>query len=575
MAAQAPTANDLLTQAGHALVGNFLNTLSSRADPDLALHLQSVLAASAPKLTAAQAQMSAKHFALWAAMIARDGGRDVEPVARPEPGDRRFASAEWQASTHFDYLRQAYLINAQFLRDCVEALELDERSKGRLRFVARQLIDAMSPANFAATNPDALKLAQQTGGASLTRGLKNLLEDARKGRISTTDESAFEVGRNIACTEGAVIFENELLQLIQYAPRTTRVRKRPLLVVPPCINKYYVLDLQPENSFVRYAVEQGNTVYMVSWRNILPEQGHHTWDDYLGLGVLPAMQVVRDLSGMDRLNLIGYCVGGTMLGAVLAILAARGEDWVESLAFFTSLHDFSDAGDIGLFVDEQGVAAREAAIGSGGIMPGRELAAVFSALRANDLIWSYVVNNYLKGRTPVPFDLLHWNADSTNLPGPMYCWYVRNMYLDNSLTVPGKLTMLGVPVDLTRVHHPTYVLATREDHIVPWKSAYQTTQLMRGTMRFVLGESGHVAGVVNPASKNRRSYWVNEHDAPPPDAQAWLARAEQRPGSWWTDWDAWLAQYSGGQARAKKRLGSARYKVIEPAPGRYVKQRVV
>jgi polyhydroxyalkanoate synthase len=271
-------------------------------------------------------------------------------------------------------------------------------------------------------------------------------------------------------------------------------------------------------------------------------------------------------------------VGGTMLGAVLAILAAKGEQWVESLTFFTSLHDFSDAGEIGLFVDEPSVAEREAAIGKGGIMPGKELAAVFSALRANDLIWSYVVNNYLKGRTPVAFDLLHWNADSTNLPGPMYCWYVRNMYLENNLTVPGKLTMLGVPVDLSQVRHPTYVLATREDHIVPWKSAYQTTQLMRGKMRFVLGESGHIAGVVNPAAKNRRSYWVNrvnDEAAPPADPQAWLAAAQQRPGSWWSDWNDWLAKFSGGKVKAKKSLGSTRYKVIEPAPGRYVKQRVV
>jgi polyhydroxyalkanoate synthase len=277
---------------------------------------------------------------------------------------------------------------------------------------------------------------------------------------------------------------------------------------------------------------------------------------------------------MPKINVIGYCVGGTMLGSVLAILAARGEEWVESLTFFTSLHDFSDAGEIGLFVDEANVASREKAIGAGGIMPGRELAAVFSALRANDLIWSYVVNNYLKGRSPVAFDLLHWNADSTNLPGPMYCWYVRNMYLENNLTKPGKLTMLGEPVDLTNVRHPTYVLAAREDHIVPWKSAYQTTQLMRGSMRFVLGESGHIAGVVNPASKNRRSYWVSEGTTQPADPEAWLATAEQRPGSWWTDWNAWLAQFSGGEIKAKKRLGSARYKVIEPAPGRYVKQRV-
>ncbi len=574
MAAQAPTAADILSQAGQAFAHRILEALASRTDPGMASTLQGAGAAN-PRLAELQGQLVQQHMALWGAMLARDAGTQVQSVVQPDPGDRRFSGAEWQASTHFDYLRQAYLINARFLRDYVEALELDPRTKGRLRFATRQLIDAMSPANFAATNPEALKLARETEGKSLTLGLKNLVEDVHKGRISTTDDAAFEVGRNLATTEGAVIFENELFQLIQYRPLTSTVRKRPLLVFPPCINKYYVLDLQPENSFVRYAVEQGNTLFMVSWRNILPEQGHYTWDDYLRLGVIKAIEVVRELTKVDKPNLIGYCVGGTMLGAVLAILRARGEDSVESVTFFTALHDFSDAGEIALFVDEPSVAAREAAIGKGGVMPGRELAAVFSALRANDLVWSYVVNNYLKGRSPVAFDLLHWNADSTNLPGPMYCWYVRNMYLENNLVVPGRLSMLGVPVDLSKIEYPTYVLATREDHIVPWKSAYQTTQLMRGEMRFVLGASGHIAGVVNPAAKNRRSYWTNDKGPLPADAQAWLAAAEERRGSWWKDWDAWISRFSGGKVKAKKRLGSPRYKPIEPAPGRYVKQRVV
>ena len=574
LAAQAPTDADILSQAGRAFADRILGVLASRADPGTAATIQGAGAAN-PRLAALQGQLVQQHMALWGSMLARDAGTQVQPVVHPDPGDRRFSGAEWQASTHFDYLRQAYLINARFLRDYVEALELDPRTKGRLRFAARQLVDAMSPANFAATNPEALKLARETEGKSLTLGLKNLVEDVHKGRISTTDESAFEVGRNLATTEGAVVFENELFQLIQYRPLTATVRKRPLLVFPPCINKFYVLDLQPENSFVRYAVEQGNTVFLVSWRNILPEQGGYTWDDYLRLGVIKAIEVVRELTKVDKPNLIGYCVGGTMLGAVLAILRAKGEDWAESVTFFTALHDFSDAGEIGLFVDEPSVAAREAAIGSGGVMPGRELAAVFSALRANDLVWSYVVNNYLKGRPPVAFDLLHWNADSTNLPGPMYCWYVRNMYLENNLVVPGKLSMLGVPVDLSRIEYPTYVLATREDHIVPWKSAYRTTQLMRGAMRFVLGASGHIAGVVNPAAKNRRSYWTGDARALPADPQAWLAAAEEHRGSWWKDWDAWISRYSGGMVKAKKRLGSTRYKPIEPAPGRYVKQRVV
>jgi polyhydroxyalkanoate synthase subunit PhaC len=569
------SAADFFAQAGQTLASSFLNILACQADPTIAQQIRGAETGS-PELAALQAQLVQQHLALWSSMLARDAGKQVQPIARADNGDRRFSGAEWSTSPHFDYLRQAYLINTRYLRDYVEALALDPLGKGRLRFAVRQLTDAMSPANFAATNPEALKLALDTEGRSLSQGLMNLVEDVHRGRISTTEESAFEVGRNLATSEGAVIFENELFQLIQYRPLTQAVRKRPLLIVPPCINKFYVLDLQPENSFVRYAVEQGNTVFMVSWRNVLEPQGHYTWDDYLSLGVLKALETVRELSAVAKPNVIGYCVGGTMLGAALAVLQARGEDWVESVTFFTALHDFSDAGEIGLFVDEPSVAAREAAIGAGGVMPGRELAMVFSALRANDLVWSYVVNNYLKGRSPGTFDLLHWNADSTNLPGPMYCWYVRNMYLENNLTIPDKLTMLGEPVDLARVRYPTYVVATREDHIVPWKSAYRTTQLMRGEMRFVLGASGHIAGVVNPAAKNRRSYWVSEKAGtqPPADSEAWLAAAEEHSGSWWTDWNAWLERFSGGSAKARKTLGSSRYKPIEPAPGRYVKQRV-
>lgn len=510
---------------------------------------------------------------LWGSMLDTDSGEESGGAARVAPIDRRFSGREWRSSRYFDFLSQSYLINVRFLTDYVESLELGPLEKERLRFALRQLSDAMSPANFAATNPEALKLVLDTQGQSLTAGLKNLLDDVRKGRISTTDESAFEVGRNLATTPGSVIFENDLMQLIQYRPLTEDVHKRPLVIIPPCINKYYILDLQPENSFIRFCIEQGNTVYMVSWRNILAEQAHYTWDDYLSLGVIKALEIAREVSGIDRLNAIGYCVGGTMLAAVLAILQSKGEDWVESVTFLTALHDFSNAGEITLFIDEPSVAAREKAIGAGGVMPGRELDFVFSVLRANDLVWSYVVNNYLKGRPPAAFDLLHWNADSTNLAGPMYCFYVRNMYLENNLRIPNKLTMLGVPIDLSRVRLPTYVLATREDHIVPWKSAYRTTQLLGGEMRFVLGASGHVAGVVNPAAKNRRSYWINVQF--PEDSQAWLDGAREVRGSWWSDWNTWLARFGGAKVKAKKRLGNSRYKPIEPAPGRYVKQRVV
>ncbi len=572
MAAQAPPPSEQLSAAGQALLQQFLASFGAQTGPELSEVLQSI-GVNAAKLAALQAQYFQRHAALWQATLVREAGKDAAPVASPEPGDRRFASAEWQKNPWFDYLRQSYLINARFLADYVEALEAEPRTKERLRFATRQFVDAMSPANFAATNPEALKLALETKGESLAQGIRHLVEDAQKGRVSSTDEAAFEVGRNLAATEGAVVFENELMQLIQYKPLTDAVFRRPLVMVPPCINKYYILDLQPENSLARYAVSEGHTVFMVSWRNVTEELGHLGWDDYIEKGVLQALEAARAVSGADKVNALGFCVGGTMLGAALAVMAARGEDEVESATFLASMLDFSDTGEIGLFIDEASVAAREAAIGSGGIMPGRELAFVFSSLRANDLVWSYVVNNYLKGKSPEAFDLLYWNADSTNLPGPMYCWYVRNTYLENSLREPGKLSMLGVPVDLGKVAQPAYVLATREDHIVPWRTAYRTTQLLQGEMRFVLGASGHVAGIVNPAAKHRRSYWTGEQLFG--DAEDWLSHAAEKPGSWWTDWSAWLARFGGERVEARARLGDVAHEPIEPAPGRYVKFRIV
>ncbi len=493
--------------------------------------------------------------------------------ARSNRGDRRFSSAEWQRIPWFDYLRQSYLINSHFLSDCIEALEADPRTRERLRFIARQVSDALSPANFAATNPEALKLALDTKGESLAQGIRHLIEDVHKGRISTTDESVFEVGKNLAVTEGTVVFENELIQLIQYKAVTPTVFKRPLVMIPPCINKYYILDLQPENSLVRYALEEGHPVFMVSWRNITEELGHLTWDDYIEKGVLKALEVSRAICAAEKVNALGFCVGGTMLGAALAVMGQKGEEGVESATFLASMLDFSDTGDIGLFIDEASVALREAAIGKGGIMSGRDLALVFSALRANDLVWSYVVNNYLKGKSPEAFDLLYWNADSTNLPGPMYCWYVRNTYLENRLREPGKTVVLGVPVDFGKITVPAYVLATREDHIVPWRTAYRTTQLLGGDMRFVLGASGHIAGIVNPASKNKRSHWMGGNLAA--DPAGWLASAKEEPGSWWPDWGAWLGGFGGGRVKARTRLGNTKFKPIEPAPGRYAKHRIV
>ncbi|HYS52038.1 MAG TPA: class I poly(R)-hydroxyalkanoic acid synthase [Burkholderiales bacterium] len=565
------SSSEQFTAAAQALLQNFLGSLGVPPDSEFARSLKSV-GVDSSKFAALQARYFQLHAALWQSALARETGRDAVPVAPPDRGDRRFSSAEWQRIPWFDYLRQSYLINSRFLSDWIEALETEPRAKERLSFIARQFSDAMSPANFAATNPEALKLALETGGESLAQGIRLLLEDVHKGRISTTDESVFEVGKNLAVTEGAVIFENELIQLIQYKPVTSTVFKRPLVMFPPCINKYYILDLQPENSLVRYAVEQGHPVFMVSWRNITEELGRLTWDDYIEKGVLKALEVASAISAAEKVNALGFCVGGTMLGAALAVMAAKGENRVESATFLASMLDFSDTGDIGLFIDEPGVAVREAAIGKGGIMPGRDLAFVFSALRANDLVWSYVISNYLKGKSPEAFDLLYWNADSTNLPGPMYCWYVRNTYLENRLCEPGKTVVLGVPVDLGKITVPAYVLATREDHIVPWRTAYRTNQLLGGETRFVLGASGHVAGIINPASKNKRSHWIGAK--PAADPEEWLADGKEKPGSWWADWSTWIEGFGDERVKARARPGNAKYKPIEQAPGRYVKHRI-
>jgi poly[(R)-3-hydroxyalkanoate] polymerase subunit PhaC len=500
-------------------------------------------------------------------------GAMVEAVPspiQPTKGDRRFAGEEWHKSSFHNFLRDSYLINTRYVNDLIERSSVDERTRGRMRFFARQILDALSPSNYLATNPQSLRLALETGGDSLATGIKNLIEDIGKGRISMTDEKAFEVGGNIALTPGAVIFENELIQLIQYKPLTARVGRRPLVIVPPAINKFYVFDLQPSNSFVRYAVEQGNTVFMVSWRNITPDQGHLTWDDYLELGIICAIDVALAVTGADKANALGFCVGGTMLGCTAAVLAGRGEDKIASLTFLATMLNFSDAGEIGLLVDEASVAARERTIGGGGVMPGRELAFVFSTLRGNDLIWPYVVGNYLEGRQPDAFDILYWNADSTNLPGPMYCWYVRNAYLENNICNPGKTVQCNTPVDLGQIDAPSYVLSCREDHIVPWRTAFITTRLISGEVRFTLAASGHIAGVINPASRNKRSFWIEGKLGNP---ERWLETAREVPGSWWTDWSAWLRTYAGDEVSAPATLGNAKYPEIEAAPGRYVTAR--
>ncbi|QBR01509.1 PHA/PHB synthase family protein [Paraburkholderia pallida] len=523
-----------------------------------------------PALALAQAQAHywQQQMVLYMGMMASAMGQAPEPAVQPERGDRRFNADAWRDNPWYSLLKQTYLLNSRLLNDMVEAAVVEEKEKHKLRFYARQFIDSMSPANFAATNPEVMKTAVETQGESVRTGFANLLEDLQRGRISITDESAFEVGRNVAVSKGFVVFENELFQLIQYAPLTDKVAERPLVIVPPCINKFYILDLQPENSFVRFACEQGQTVFLVSWRNPDADLGHITWDDYVENGAIKAIEVSRTINGADKVNTVGWCVGGTILSSALAVLRQRGDEPVASLTLLTTMLDFSDPGDLGVFIDEQGVSQREQTIGRGGIYSGGELGFVFQTLRANDLIWPYVVNNYLKGGTPQAFDLLYWNADGTNLPGPMYAWYLRNTYLENNLCKPGRLVMCGTPVDLGKIDIPSYIFGTQEDHIVPWKGAYRSTQLVGGETQFVLGASGHIAGVINPASKNKRSYWTDGTLGD--DPEAWLASAKSQPGSWWTHWISWLQQHAGKQIAAPTGAGNAKFKPIEPAPGRYV-----
>ncbi|MFN0300635.1 MAG: PHA/PHB synthase family protein [Burkholderiales bacterium] len=513
-----------------------------------------------------------EHAKLWQEWIERQQSVVGDTSSPQQAGVIPGENSSKQRDAFFAFMRDAHALNARFLQAAADLAEIDTKAKGQLRFFLRQYTDALAPPNFLAMNPEAMRLALETNGDSLRRGVENLLGDIAKGRISTVDETAFGVGRNLAVSPGAVVFENELIQLIQYQALTDQVFARPLLIVPPCINKFYILDLQPENSLVRYAVENGHTVFIVSWRNPTGSLGHLGWDDYIALGPLAAIDAVRRITGQRGINTLGFCVGGTILSTALAVLAARGDRAAISLTLLATLLDFNDAGEIGCFVDDASVASREASLGKGGILSGRELAAVFSALRDNDLIWSYVVSNYLKGARPTAFDILYWNADSTNLPGPMFCWYVRNLYLGNKLREPKALTVCGTQVDLGAIRVPTYIVATREDHIVPWRSAYASTQWLSHRARFVLGASGHIAGIINPAAKNRRSYWDN--DKLPADPDRWMAEAVEHPGSWWPDWLAWLSAHAGKRVRAPATLGAKGYAPIEPAPGRYVLDRI-
>lgn len=553
---------------------------ASSAAADMATGMEEMLKSFAglqipvASLSALQADYVKQATELWNASL--QGGH------LPAPADRRFAGEAWNASPASTFMSQLYLLNARTLQQMADKVEGAEKTRQRIRFAVQQWVDAASPSNYLALNPEALQLALDTQGESIAKGMQQLWGDVQRGHLSQTDESAFEVGRNVAASEGSIVFENPMFQLIEYKPLTAQVYERPLLMMPPCINKYYILDLRPESSLIRYAVEQGHRVFVVSWRNPDESCKAWTWDDYIEQAAIQAISVVQEIGGAKTIDTLGFCVGGTILSTALAVLAARGQQPAASVTLLTTLIDFSSSGILDLFVDEGSVRLREITIGPAspkgpGLLKGQELATTFSLLRPNDLVWNYVVGNYLKGEAPLPFDLLYWNGDSTNLPGPMYCWYLRHTYLQDELKIPGKLTVCGEKLDLGLIEAPVYIYGSREDHIVPWVSAYRSSQVLKGKARFVLGASGHIAGVINPPAKKKRSHWIGPDVKAgatlPATAEQWLSTAVEHAGSWWPDWAAWLATHAGSKKAAPKTPGGKGYKAIEPAPGRYVKQK--
>ncbi|MCE2948378.1 MAG: alpha/beta fold hydrolase [Betaproteobacteria bacterium] len=526
-------------------------------------------------------ELTESHLALWQAMVGQ------APQAAPDPElpalaarDRRFSAPAWQSHPWFDYLRQAHLLNERWLERAIEAAALDPADERHARFFLRQWLEAISPANFAPTNPEVLELAASSGGESLARGLQRAAEDTRRGALTMTDEQAFAVGRNLALTPGSVIHRNEIVELIHYRPVHPTVHARPLVIVPPFINKYYILDLQPGNSFVRFALEQGFDVYILSWRNAPAELGHLRWEDYARRGVLESIGIARAVSRSAQVNTLGFCVGGTLLSTALALAAARGEHPAASTTLLATMLDFSDVGDIGVYIDRDYVEACERRFdpaAAPAVMRGRDLAFTFASLRANDLIWRFVVDHWLKGKAPEPFDLLYWNSDGTSLPGVLYAWYLRQMYYENNLRHPGRVQLDGVPLDLRAIKGAWYLLAAEEDHIVPWRTAWLARDLLRGSRTFVLAASGHIAGVVNPAAKNRRHFYAADGTAGSPartkTPEAWRAASSRHEGSWWTHWAAWLKARSGRRVKAPDVDADPRHPPLCPAPGRYVLER--
>ena len=556
---------------------------SQSADP---LHLSNAfqeftakLLADPSKVVAAQMELWQDYMKLWQVTAQRMAGQKVEPMVEPAKGDKRFNDPAWKDEVVFDYIKQSYLLTSRWAQGTLKQVEgVDAKTAKKVEFYSKQFIDAMSPSNFALTNPQVVKATVETGGENLVKGLQNLLTDLERGKgklaISQTDMKAFRVGDNIATSPGKVVFRNDVIELIQYAPTTAEVYEVPLLIAPPWINKFYILDLKPENSFIRWAVGQGYTVFVISWVNPDEKLSQLTFEDYMNQGPLAALDAVEKATGQRHASAIGYCLGGTLMAPTLAYMAARNDDRIVACTFFTAQVDFTEPGDLGVFVDDEQLAALEESMGKRGYLDGGEMATTFNMLRANDLIWSFVVNNYLMGKAPFPFDLLYWNADATRMPPRMHSYYLRNMYQKNLLIQPGGLTLNKVPIDLRKISIPLYIQAGKEDHIAPANSVYKATQLYSGPVRFMLAGSGHIAGVVNPPRAKKYQHGLNETATNPPTLAEWQKGAVEHPGSWWNDWDKWLSAKSGPKVPARV-PGEGGLPAIEDAPGSYVKVRVL
>ncbi|HXP73736.1 MAG TPA: class I poly(R)-hydroxyalkanoic acid synthase [Stellaceae bacterium] len=536
------------------------------------LEMTQRLMADPARLVQAQLSLWQDYLKLWQSTTQRLMGGPTEPVIEPTSGDRRFKDNAWTENAVFDYIKQSYLLTARWMQATVKQVDgLDDKTAKKIDFYTRQFVDAIAPSNFVLTNPEVLRETIESGGENLVKGLDNLLRDLERGNgrlmIKMTDLDKFKVGVNIAVTPGKVVYQNDLIQLIQYEPATSTVHRRPLLIIPPWINKFYILDLRPENSFIRWAVEQGHTVFVISWVNPDAKLAEKTFEDYMLEGLLAALDAMERATGEREANVIGYCLGGTLLAATLAYLKAKKDDRIKSATYFVALVDFKEAGELSVFIDEEQLHYLEKRMREHGFLEGSDMATTFNMLRANDLIWSFVVNNYLLGKEPFPFDLLYWNSDSTRMPAAMHSFYLRNMYQENKLVVPRGITLAGVPIDVSTISTPSFLLSTREDHIAPWKSTYAATQLYRGPVKFVLAASGHIAGVVNPPGRSKYGHWENAKNPPTPDA--WLATAKQHPDSWWPVWNKWIGKYAGGEVPARK-PGDGKLKTIESAPGSYV-----